>query len=72
MGRPSRDVLGVDYNALGVLDLKRPVSFPEIKARYKTLAKRFHPDANGGDRAAEEQLKEVNEAYATLRRSFVQ
>ena len=70
--RPSPDVHRKDENALAVLDLKRPVSFPEIKARYKTLAKRFHPDANGGDRAAEEQFKEVNEAYATLKRSFVQ
>jgi curved DNA-binding protein CbpA len=48
------------------------VTFPEIKARYKQLAKRLHPDANGGDTRAEEQLKKVNEAYATLKKSFVQ
>jgi hypothetical protein len=61
-----------DEKALAVLDLKRPVTFPEIKARYKQLAKRLHPDANGGDTRAEEQLKKVNEAYATLKKSFVQ
>lgn len=61
-----------DEKALAMLDLARPISFPEIKARYKKLAKRLHPDANGGDTAAEEQLKLVNEAYAILKRSFVQ
>ena len=38
-----------------------------MKTRYKELAKRHHPDANGGDRAAEERLKTINIAYATLR-----
>ena len=61
-----------DEKALAVLDLSRPISFPEIKARYKKLAKKLHPDANGGNTAAEEQLKCVNEAYAVLKRSFVQ
>ena len=70
--RPAPDAHREDEKALAVLDLKRPVSFPEIKARYITLAKRLHPDANGGDKAAEEQLKLVNEAYATLKNSFVQ
>jgi len=31
------------------------------------LAKLHHPDANGGDRAAEERLKTINLAYAALR-----
>ena len=31
------------------------------------LAKRFHPDANGGDRQAEERLKEINLAYSALK-----
>ncbi len=53
--------------ALAVLDLDPPVDFPTIKARYKELAKRHHPDANGGDKAAEERLKVINEAYTVLR-----
>jgi curved DNA-binding protein CbpA len=37
--------------------------------RYKTLAKTLHPDANGGDKRAEDRLKSVNHAYTTLRHS---
>jgi len=37
-----------------------------LKARYKELAKRLHPDVNGGDAEAEERLKRINLAYATL------
>jgi DnaJ-class molecular chaperone len=41
----------------------------EIKARYKELVKRHHPDANGGDRSAEERLRKVIQAYDYLRKS---
>jgi len=53
--------------ALETLDLTPPVTFAEIKRQYKILVKRLHPDANGGDKAAEEQLKLVNQAYTTLK-----
>lgn len=56
-----------EEQALAVLNLTGPVSFNEIKLRYKTLAKQLHPDANGGDKTAEEQLKLVNQAYSTLK-----
>jgi len=61
-----------DEKALAMLNLQRPISFPEIKVRYKELVKRLHPDANGGDKEAEEQMKLVNQAYSTLKHSFVQ
>jgi len=35
------------------------------------LAKRLHPDVNGGDAEAEERLKRINLAYATLRASLM-
>ena len=38
-----------------------------VKIRYKELAKRHHPDANGGSRDAEERLKTINLAYAAVR-----
>ena len=59
-----------EEQALWVLDLSLPVTLIEVKARYKQLVKRHHPDANGGDKAAEERLKLINEAYATLRHSL--
>ena len=52
---------------LATLGLSWPVTMDEVKTRYKELAKRHHPDANNGDRAAEERLKTINLAYATLR-----
>jgi hypothetical protein len=56
---------------LHTLGLLWPVSLDDVKTRYKALAKRHHPDANGGDRAAEERLKIINLAYAALRAHFV-
>ena len=53
--------------ALAALDLRPPVDFSEIKARYKSLVKRHHPDANGGSREAEERLKSINRAYSILK-----
>ncbi|MCG8325206.1 MAG: J domain-containing protein [Thiotrichales bacterium] len=57
-----------EERALAVLDIKAPASLEAIKARYKQLAKRLHPDANGGDKAAEERLKLINQAYSTLKK----
>jgi hypothetical protein len=58
---------GSEIQALAVLDLEPPVTFARIRARYRTLVKRHHPDANGGDRQSEERLKLINQAYTTLR-----
>jgi hypothetical protein len=55
-----------EEKALSVLGLKPPALFAEIKARYKELVKRLHPDTNGGDRSREEQLQAVIRAYKTL------
>ena len=52
---------------LATLGLSWPTTLDAVKTRYKELAKRHHPDANGGDRAAEERLKTINLAYAALR-----
>jgi len=56
--------------ALARFSLAPPVTLVEIKARYKQLVKEHHPDAHGGDRAAEERLKTINLAYGTLVRFF--
>jgi preprotein translocase subunit Sec63 len=54
--------------ALDVMGLVWPTDQPVLKARYKDLAKQFHPDANGGNRDAEEKLKDINRAYSLLRK----
>ena len=54
--------------ALDVLGLEWPLDQPTLRARYQELAKQFHPDVNGGDRGAEDRLKDVNRAYSLLRR----
>ena len=50
------EVLGVDKNA----------DEATIKKAYRTLAKKYHPDMNPGDKEAEKKFKEASEAYAIL------
>jgi len=59
----------LEQQALETLGLDGSASLNEIKARYKELVKRHHPDANGGDRSAEERLRKVIQAYDYLRKS---
>ena len=58
-----------ERDALSVLGLVAPITLVEVKLRYKILAKKLHPDANGGDKGAEDRLKSVNYAYKILRDS---
>ena len=67
-GRKASGMPPEQVQALSVFGLDPPVTLDEVKARYKRLVKMTHPDRNGGDRAAEERLKSINEAYTTLRR----
>lgn len=55
-----------EEDAMRVLELDGPLTLAILKARYKKLVKRHHPDANGGDKAAEEIFKQVAQAYRTL------
>jgi curved DNA-binding protein CbpA len=53
--------------ALDTLGLDPGADKAAMKARYKELVKRLHPDANGGDRSREEQLRAIINAYNYLR-----
>ena len=51
------------YEVLGV---SRSANEKEVKKAYKRLAMKYHPDRTKGDKAMEEQFKEVKEAYEVL------
>ena len=51
------------YRILGV---ERNATEKEIKSAYRKLARKYHPDVNPGDKAAEEKFKEVSEAHEVL------
>ena len=53
--------------ALDLFGIQSPFTLARLKTRYKELVKRYHPDANGGDKESEEHLKQVNEAYGVLK-----
>ena len=51
------------YQVLGVA---RGAVLADIKKAYRKLARKYHPDLNPGDKAAEARFKEIQEAYAVL------
>ena len=56
---PERDL----YEILGV---NRKASAEELKRTYRKLAKKYHPDVNPGNKAAEEKFKEITAAFEVL------
>jgi curved DNA-binding protein CbpA len=63
----SRTVRNAERKALDALGLDTDASPQDVKQRFKTLVKRHHPDANGGDRSSEERLREIIQAYNYLK-----
>jgi DnaJ-class molecular chaperone len=59
MAEPARDL----YAILGVA---RDVDADALRASYRKLARKYHPDVNPGDKSAEEQFKEISRAYDVL------
>ena len=63
----ARPVRNAERKAFDTLGLEIDAAAAEIKARFKELVKRHHPDANGGDRSCEDRLVEIIQAYNYLK-----
>lgn len=73
-GRPAfdpapegRTIRNAERKAFEAMGLEFSATAAEIKARFKLLVKRHHPDANGGDRSTEDRLREIIQAYNYLK-----
>lgn len=67
--QPQRKARPLEAKALETLGLDEKATGADIKARYKELVKRHHPDANGGDRGSEDRFRDVLQAYRVLKQS---
>lgn len=56
--------------AMAIMGITPPTTLQEIRTQYKALAKKHHPDKNAGCKKAEERLKNINQAYSLLKKSF--
>ena len=64
-----KPIRNAEKKCFHTLDLREESSAEEIKARFKLLVKRHHPDANGGDRGSEDRLREIIQAYNYLKQA---
>jgi len=65
--RGGRVLTAKDRDALSVLRLDEDASLADIRRRYTELVRRYHPDANNGDRKYEGKLQDVVDAYTHLK-----
>jgi DnaJ domain len=68
-GTRSRKLRTLEKKAFDDLGLPHDATGEEIKLRYKSLVKRHHPDANGGDRSTEDRLRQIIHAYKYLKQA---
>jgi hypothetical protein len=68
-GETRRSLRPLERKSLESLDLTASADRHEIKARFKQLVKRHHPDANGGDKRSEDKLREIIQAYNYLKQA---
>lgn len=55
-----------EQDLYAILGVGRTASADELKKAYRRLARKYHPDVNPGDKAAEEKFKEINNAFEIL------
>lgn len=69
-GKPKKPEIALNSKlreALAAFNIEYPYSEQELKICYRGLVKKFHPDANKGNKNAEEKFKEITTAYLLLR-----
>ena len=64
-----RQLRPLERKSLEALHLSEGAAREEIKARFKELVKRHHPDSNGGDTRSEDKLREIIQAYNYLKQA---
>lgn len=67
---PSQGEIHSLDEAYQILNLEEGCTLFEVMAAFRRLAKRYHPDARGGDRSDERHLRQVVEAYQIIRESL--
>jgi hypothetical protein len=67
--RQGKRLSKLQLKAFETLALPHAAPAAEIRRRYAELVRRFHPDSNGGNRGAEEQLSEVVKACQILKKA---
>ncbi|MEM7071673.1 MAG: DnaJ domain-containing protein [Pseudomonadota bacterium] len=60
-----------ERESLRVLGLKAPMTRSYLRAHYKKLVKKLHPDINPDNPKALEKIKKINHAYGLLRKAFL-
>src|SRR5438045_6079384 len=55
------------HDCLEPLGVSREADAEQLKKAYRSLAMKFHPDRNSGDKTAEHKFKEISEAYDVLK-----
>ncbi len=68
-GKRVRPLKRLERKALRQMNLEDDATSGDVKARFKELVKRLHPDQNNGDRSSEDKLREVIQAYNYLRQA---
>jgi DnaJ-domain-containing protein 1 len=64
--RPTPPLSAKLRKALAVMDMEYPFSAGQLKAQYRAMVKKYHPDLNRGNKQSEERFKLVTAAYHSL------
>ncbi len=66
--RGGKRLTKLQINAFDTMALPYEAPSGDIRRRYAELVRRFHPDSNGGDRSAEQQLSDVVKAHSIMKK----